>query len=37
VKATGCRQTIEVKDCDVFPFKNGKIAVKESYFKSRTA
>ena len=28
---------IEVKGCDVFTFKNGKIAVKESYFKNRTA
>jgi hypothetical protein len=27
---------IEVKGCDVFTFRNGKIAVKESYFKNRT-
>ena len=28
---------IEVNGCDVFTFKNGKIAVKDSYFKTRTA
>jgi steroid delta-isomerase-like uncharacterized protein len=28
---------VEVKGCDVFTFRNGKIAVKESYFKNRTS
>ena len=28
---------IEVNGCDVFTFRNGKIAVKSSYFKTRTA
>jgi len=28
---------LEVNGCDVFTFKNGKIAVKNSYFKTRTA
>ena len=28
---------VEVNGCDVFTFKNGKIAVKSSYFKNRTA
>jgi steroid delta-isomerase-like uncharacterized protein len=28
---------VEVKGCDVFTFKGDKIAVKESYFKNRTA
>jgi ketosteroid isomerase-like protein len=28
---------LEVNGCDVFTFKNGKIAVKDSYFKTRTA
>jgi steroid delta-isomerase-like uncharacterized protein len=28
---------VEVKGCDVFTFKDDKIAVKESYFKNRTA
>jgi len=27
---------IEVNGCDVFTFKNGKIAVKNSYFKNRS-
>ena len=27
---------IEVNGCDVFTFRNGKIAVKNSYFKNRT-
>ncbi len=27
---------VEVNGCDVFTFKNGKIAVKNSYFKNRT-
>ena len=26
---------VEVSGCDVFTFKNGKIAVKSSYFKNR--
>jgi len=28
---------VEVDGCDVFTFRNGKIAVKSSYFKQRTA
>jgi steroid delta-isomerase-like uncharacterized protein len=28
---------VEVKGCDVFTFRSGKIAVKESYFKNRTS
>jgi len=28
---------VEVNGCDVFTFENGKIAVKSSYFKNRTA
>jgi steroid delta-isomerase-like uncharacterized protein len=28
---------VEVKGCDVFTFKDDKIALKESYFKNRTA
>jgi ketosteroid isomerase-like protein len=28
---------IEVDGCDVFTFRNGKIAVKDSYFKNRIA
>ncbi|HUO64659.1 MAG TPA: nuclear transport factor 2 family protein [Terriglobales bacterium] len=28
---------LEVNGCDVFTFKNGKIAVKSSYFKNRSA
>jgi taurine dehydrogenase small subunit len=28
---------VEVKGCDVFTFRDGKIAVKESFFKNRTA
>jgi steroid delta-isomerase-like uncharacterized protein len=28
---------VEVKGCDVFTFKGDQIAVKESYFKNRTA
>ncbi len=27
---------VEVKGCDVFTFRNDKIAVKESFFKNRT-
>ena len=27
---------VEVNGCDVFTFENGKIAVKNSYFKNRT-
>jgi steroid delta-isomerase-like uncharacterized protein len=27
---------VEVNGCDVFTFKNGKIALKNSYFKNRT-
>ena len=30
-------QKIEVTGCDVFTFKGGKIAVKNSYLKSRMA
>jgi ketosteroid isomerase-like protein len=26
---------VEVKGCDVFTFRDGRIAVKESYFKNR--
>src|SRR5262245_34203366 len=33
---TGEGKRVEVNGCDVFTFKNGKIAVKSSYFKSRT-
>jgi hypothetical protein len=28
---------LEVDGCDVFTFRDGKIAVKSSYFKQRTA
>jgi hypothetical protein len=28
---------VEVDGCDVFTFRDGKIAVKSSYFKQRTA
>jgi len=28
---------VEVNGCDIFTFQNGKIAVKSSYFKNRTA
>jgi len=28
---------VEVNGCDVFTFRNGKIAVKSSFFKTRTA
>jgi steroid delta-isomerase-like uncharacterized protein len=28
---------VEVNGCDLFTFQNGKIAVKSSYFKNRTA
>lgn len=28
---------VEDNGCDVFTFRNGKIAVKSSYFKNRTA
>ena len=36
---TGTREgvKIEVDGCDVFTFRNGRIAVKSSYFKQRTA
>ena len=36
---TGTREgvKVEVDGCDVFTFRNGKIAVKSSYFKQRTA
>jgi len=36
---TGTRDgvKVEVDGCDVFTFRNGKIAVKSSYFKQRTA
>ena len=30
------RRGIEVQGCDVFTFRNGKIAVKNSYLKQRT-
>jgi len=28
---------VEVRGCDLFTFRNGKIALKTSYFKNRTA
>jgi len=28
---------VEVTGCDVFTFRNGKIAVEESYFENRTS
>jgi ketosteroid isomerase-like protein len=36
---TGTRDgvKVEVDGCDVFTFRNGRIAVKSSYFKQRTA
>ena len=36
---TGTREgvKVEVDGCDVFTFRNGRIAVKSSYFKQRTA
>lgn len=37
---TGTRaggQRLEVKGCDIFTFRNGKIVLKSSYFKNRTA
>jgi ketosteroid isomerase-like protein len=36
---TGTRDgvKVDVDGCDVFTFRNGKIAVKSSYFKQRTA
>jgi ketosteroid isomerase-like protein len=34
-RADGTR--VEVKGCDVFTFRGGKIAVKSSFFKNRTA
>ena len=36
---TGTREgvKIDVDGCDVFTFRNGRIAVKSSYFKQRTA
>jgi len=30
-------RTVEVNGCDVFTFREGKIAVKSSFFKNRTA
>jgi ketosteroid isomerase-like protein len=30
-------QKVEVNGCDLFTFREGKIAVKSSYFKNRTA
>jgi ketosteroid isomerase-like protein len=30
-------RTMEVRGCDVFTFRNGKIAVKSSFVKNRTA
>jgi len=30
-------EVIEVTGCDVFTFRNGKIAVEESYFENRTS
>src|SRR5262245_415973 len=34
---TGSGKTIEVQGCDLFRFRNGKIAVKSSYLKNRAA
>jgi ketosteroid isomerase-like protein len=34
---TGDGKKVEVNGCDVFTFRNGKIAVKDSYFKNRLA
>ena len=28
---------VEVTGCDVFTFRNGKLAVEESYFENRTS
>ena len=30
-------RTVEVNGCDLFTFREGKIAVKSSFFKNRTA
>jgi taurine dehydrogenase small subunit len=34
---TGDGKKLEVNGCDLFTFRDGKIAVKSSYFKNRTA
>jgi len=34
---TADRKKLEVNGCDIFTFRNDKIAVKSSYFKTRTA
>jgi steroid delta-isomerase-like uncharacterized protein len=37
-KGTGVDgRTVEVNGCDLFTFQDGKIALKSSYFKNRTA
>lgn len=37
IGTTADGREVEVNGCDIFTFQNGKIAVKTSYFKNRTA